>query len=913
MHIQSIRVREFGTIDQLEVDLTGGLNVISGPNEAGKSTLMKSVWFALTRRCTSKAQEIREVVPNSGGTPEVEVDVVVDGTTYELEKTFDGQGGTAHLRVDHQDGGIDDYAGEEADEVIREALGFGEASGRTGVPEHFGFWPAVWVNQEERQVDPGKHLTGEGDPESISSVLAQIGGDLMAGSGAEIVERAKEEYEKFYTSSGNRTTRSGAPLHEAMERRDRAEERFEELRQTRDRYEEDLDRHNRIQNEIESLSEQLPELKEKAEDAREAFDQVQELKETIEKKDTELGTAESERDRLEERLGRRTDLRNKIDELKENLEEKQAEIEEKSGALETHRDGRSELAESKEQAEKRLSELKETERRLRAHLDVLRAQERLGDLKDRTTQLEDLKERRDELTGEIAAIEVEEEDIERLETLKQTRDETRTRLETAAARLRFRASSEMDVQVGEEEFGLSGGEETARSIEEPTTIRVGSRLEIEVEPGGEDLASIREAAREAKEEYEEALEDLGVESLADARSQRQERGRLETELESVKDQIEGLLPEEDEDLGEAKIRAENDLKQAKEKRESYTDSEEETSLPTGESDVRERLDDLEDELEAAREDVEEARREVQVHDDRTQKLQGELQRAETQAESTQESLEATREDLEDHRETHGPDEELQDALSEAQAAFEEKKEEVEELRAELDALNPDGLKARKERTEEALEATREEKEELEGELNKVRGRLESDDLRGLHGRLEDARQEREEAEAEVGRLERQAEAAKLLYETLTEKRAEARKKYLAPLREEVEDLLGRFFEAENSTVEFGEAFDLQKLSRSSDGSVKFDQLSTGAKQQLSVLVRLAMARLIARERPHPMFLDDALSDTDANRFEAIADILHSAAREMQIILTTCHHRRHRQLGVSTKRIESLKAGASSVS
>ncbi|WP_423825240.1 AAA family ATPase [Salinibacter ruber] len=109
MHIQSIRVREFGTIGHLEVQLADGLNVISGPNEAGKSTLMKAVWFALTRRCTSKAQEIREVVPNSGGTPEVKVGVVVDGTTYELEKTFGGQSGSAHLRVDHPNGGIDDH------------------------------------------------------------------------------------------------------------------------------------------------------------------------------------------------------------------------------------------------------------------------------------------------------------------------------------------------------------------------------------------------------------------------------------------------------------------------------------------------------------------------------------------------------------------------------------------------------------------------------------------------------------------------------------------------------------------------------------------------------------------------------------------------------------------------------------
>jgi len=906
MHIQSIRVREFGTIDHLEVGLTDGLNVISGPNEAGKSTLMKAVWFALTRRCTSKAQEIREVEPNSGGTPEVTVGIVVDGTTYELEKTFDGQSGTTHLRVDHRDGGIDDYTGEEADEVIREALGFGAASGRTGVPEHFGFWPAVWVNQEERQVDPGKHLTGEGDPESISSVLAQIGGDLMAGSGAEIVERAKEEYEKFYTSSGKPTTRSGAPLHEAKQQRDRAEERFEEVKQTRDRYEKDLDRHSRIQAEIESLSEQLPELKEEADHAQEAFDQVQKLEEEIEKKDTELVTAESERDRLKERLDRRTEVRDKIGELEEHLKEKQAEIEEKTESLEAHRDERGELTESKEQAEKRLSELKETERRLRAHLDVLRAKERLEDLETRTTQLEDLKERRDELTGDIASITVGEEDIERLEALKETRDETRTRLETAAARLQFRASSDVDVQVGGEDFSLSDGEETARSIEEPTTIRVGSHLEIEVEPGGEDLASIREDAREAEKEYEEALEDLGAQSLADARSQRQERGRLETQLESVKEQIEGLLPEEDKDLGEAKIRVENELEQAKNKREDYTDLEDGTSLPSEEADVRGRLDDIEGELEEAREDAEEARDKVRTHDDRTQELREKLQRAETQAEGIEESLEAAREDLADHRDTHGSDEEIQDALEEATSTYNEKQEEVEGLRAELDALNPDGLKARKERTEEALEVAREEKEELEGELNKVRGRLESEELRGLHGRLEDARQALEEAEAEVERLERQAEAAKLLFERLTDKRAEARKKYLAPLREEVEDLLGRFFDAENSTVEFGEAFDLQKLSRSSDGSVEFDQLSTGAKQQLSVLVRLAMARLIARERPHPMFLDDALSDTDSNRFEAIADILHSAAREMQIIMTTCHHDRHRRLSGATKRMEALK-------
>jgi len=237
MHIQSIRVREFGTIDNLAIDLSEDLNVISGPNEAGKSTLMRAVWFALTRRSTSQAQEIRDIVPNGGGTPKVEVTLGVGGKTYQLEKVFDGQSGEVHLRVEDADGVIEDHSGEDADEAIREALGFGEASGRTGVPEHFGFWPAVWVGQEDRQMDPGTHLTDEGDPDSISSVLAQIGGDVMAGAGGDIVERAKEEYNRFYTDSGNLTTSSGAPLHEAKEKRDEAETRYEELRKQREEYE----------------------------------------------------------------------------------------------------------------------------------------------------------------------------------------------------------------------------------------------------------------------------------------------------------------------------------------------------------------------------------------------------------------------------------------------------------------------------------------------------------------------------------------------------------------------------------------------------------------------------------------------------------------------------------------------------
>lgn len=909
MHIESVRVEDFGPIGNLAVDFEKQLNVISGPNEAGKSTLMQAIWFALTRRSTSQASEIRSIEPKSGGTPSVEVCLHVDGTEYTLEKVFGGQSGRTYLKVDPSDGAMEEHNGEEADEVIREAVGFGEASGRTGVPEHFGFWPAVWVGQDDRRTDPGKHLTDEGDPESISTILAQIGGDVLAGSGGEIVERAQVEYDRFYTGSGKYTTRSGAPLHEAKKDLERTEERFEELKEKRDSYEKDLDELDRLRGRIEGIDEQLPELEEEAEEAREEFERAEKLRGELETAKSKLETAKSEAGRMEDRLDRRTELQEKVQDLEAELGKRQEEAANKQEALEDHRGERDELKSQVEAAKREQETLDRRLGELRAHLDVLRAEERLDAIETQAGELKELKERRDELTRNIEGIAADEESIEELEELKERHNEARTRLETAAAQLRFRAKGDTDIQVGDEELSLSEGEEEERLIDEPTTVGVASLLEIDIEPGGEDLNVIREEAREAKGEYESVLEELGANSVAEARSELQRKREFKSELESVKGQIEELMPEEGSDLEEAQARLESRLETAKEKRDSYSEEEsdsEDEPLPDEEEEVRELLSEVEENLEAAEEELGEAREALSEHDDKAQKLREDLQTTETMAQSTEESLSAARSDLEAHEEEHGPEEDLHSSLEEAKADVEKKEGHVEELEGELEDLSPEDVEARKERAEDALQNTKKERRDFKSELDKIQGRLEDDALRGLHGRLQEAQQNRDEARAEVERLEKQAKAAKLLYNTLTEKRAEARRQYLAPLRKEVEDLLNRFFRADSASVEFAEDFGLQTLSRSNEGSFDFDQLSAGAKQQLSVLIRLAMARLIAEERPHPVFLDDALSDTDPDRFAAIANILRSVAREMQIIMTTCHHERHRRLGVSAKRMDSLK-------
>jgi DNA repair exonuclease SbcCD ATPase subunit len=908
MHIQLIEVKDFGTIEHVEVELENGLNVISGPNEAGKSTLMRAAWLCLMWPHRSQSEEIRSITPNRGGTPEVRVVLEDEGATYEMQKTFNGSGGSAHLRVQQADGHVVDETDDEAEEKLRDVIGVGELGGRPKSPAHYGFWPAVWTRQDERHLDPGKHLTKKGSRESLSGILAEIGGDVLAGSGADVVEQAKEEYDRFYTKTGKPTSSKNAPLVQAQERLNDAEEQFGQLQEMRQNYEDDLDQLERLEQQIEEIDEELPELESNAKEAAEKYNQVQTLRNELDQEKARLETRKTKVQQAQERVDRRDSLRNDMQELESDIDGLAKKMEEAESRIEQHTETLGELEDQKREAEEERDRLKRKERLLQAHLDVLTAKERQQEIADRSDRYQQLTDERQELRRRQERLFVDDEDVSRLEELKREREETKTRLEAAAARVSVEGSTDLDVQVGDTTVTLPDDEGEQYLLDSRTTVRVGSELRIHVEPGGKNLADIRSDAETAEEEYQDALDDLGVESVPDARSQVQEKEQIDTRLEDIDRQIDRLLPEDSDDFADAEARAEARVENAQDSRSDLAEDGEVEALPTEEEAVRDRLQQTSDELETAQDALAEARGDLQDHEETLQSLRGDLRELQTQKDGKEESLESAQEDLDRHVNEHGTDEEIQDALDEVRRKRDEKKEEVDDIRDELADLDVESIEARKKRTEQALANTQSDRNELKETLNKVEGRLERNELHGLHERLQKARQKLEDAQADVDRLQKQADAAKLLYDTLTEKRAEARKRYLAPLREEVEGLLGRFFDAEESTVAFDEDLALEKLSRSTDGSFDFDQLSAGARQQLSLLIRLAMARLVARERPHPVFFDDALSDTDPDRFEVIGDILHSVSQDMQIILTTCHRSRHRRLGAHNLRMEALKKG-----
>ncbi len=121
MKIRAIRLKEVGRFSApvaLE-GLSGGLDVLAGPNEFGKSTILKAVNAALFEQHRSKHRKLEAFRPYAGGAPLIEVDFEIDGKSWRIRKQFLSSP-AAELR-DLQSGSV--TRGVDAEARLAELLG----------------------------------------------------------------------------------------------------------------------------------------------------------------------------------------------------------------------------------------------------------------------------------------------------------------------------------------------------------------------------------------------------------------------------------------------------------------------------------------------------------------------------------------------------------------------------------------------------------------------------------------------------------------------------------------------------------------------------------------------------------------------------------------------------------------------
>ena len=145
------------------------------------------------------------------------------------------------------------------------------------------------------------------------------------------------------------------------------------------------------------------------------------------------------------------------------------------------------------------------------------------------------------------------------------------------------------------------------------------------------------------------------------------------------------------------------------------------------------------------------------------------------------------------------------------------------------------------------------------------------------------------------RQEARAETARLLRETFSKHRHQARQRYIQPFKESI-DQLGRIVFGSTFEVELDE--DLQVVRRHLDGTtLDIDQLSTGAREQLGVLSRLACATIVSpMDDGAPVMIDDSLGWSDPTRLQRMGAAITAAGKQCQVIVLTCTPGRYSHVG-----------------
>jgi energy-coupling factor transporter ATP-binding protein EcfA2 len=177
-------------------------------------------------------------------------------------------------------------------------------------------------------------------------------------------------------------------------------------------------------------------------------------------------------------------------------------------------------------------------------------------------------------------------------------------------------------------------------------------------------------------------------------------------------------------------------------------------------------------------------------------------------------------------------------------------------------------------------------EQVAQEVGKKEGRAEEISRFGWHTELEESQEKILDIKRRLERLNREAAAAKLLLETLDEYKAAAEKDYSADFSKYINEIAKSYY-GEDVHFEVSDSFEIISR-RLGVTEVAIKDLSTGAKEQLAILIRLALTQIVQVEEAFPVIMDDEFAHSDPKRIALMNNVFKDFGDQQQFILFTCY-------------------------
>jgi hypothetical protein len=849
---------------------TEGVTIVEGPNEVGKTSITEAIDLILSERDDSTKRAVRAVKP-AGRDVGAEVEIELCSGPYRLvyRKRWHRQRMTELeiLAPLHQQ-----LSGREAHDRVRAILA-------ETLDEQL--WSALRLRQGA-QLEQAALAGG-----SLGRALDLAAGGVVSDEREdELWPRILAERDLYWTPTGHERVDRVV----AREQLVAAELRVSQLEEAIAALEEDATRVERLLGETAVLRARQEDQTVAERELAARFQAIERRRQEVEQLAGREQTAVARYERAAEVMRSRTELVDRADRATAEvsaLSVRSGGAEPAMAAAQSQMDAAVEAV----AAGRRAVRLAEAAHRVAVADETFRRQEiEFAQLSERLGRVEDAVRRRQEAEGVLGANQVDARTVKRIQGAHLDVARAEAAASAGASTIRAEAFADVGLRVAGAPVALGAGEVRSLEISSSIELEVPGVVRVVVSAGVEAQAAA-ERLSDARAALDEACRLAGVEDLAGAQVAAEARGAALRQLEEA----DRTIAQDLRDLTTEALRhkvAGLGLRIATYRQERCPEP-----PPAGEFGEAKRIAaERESELSSLREALARAEGDESAASEGLHQLR--LDAAGTKAALDQaRELEARERDALGRARQDAPDTQVAGALADASVESARIADELRVARAELEAQDPTSVEARLVTVREVLIRIAGELHDHQNLVRELRTRLAVKGEEGLAHQLDSARSELVRRRAHHDGLEARAAAVKLLHDVMAARRAEAHRQYVAPFRERIEGL-GRIVFGPSLAVELDD--DLRIARRTLQGdTLDFDDLSTGAQEQLGMISRLACATIVAADGGAPVIFDDALGWSDPGKLDGMGAVIRTAGQSCQIIVLTCTPGRYAGVGKAT--------------
>jgi hypothetical protein len=878
MRIERISLRDFRGVDTLDVEFDpSGITIVEGRNEIGKTSIADAFMLLLESKDSSGSKPVKDVQPIGRDVgPFVEAELTVGPYRLVYRKQWLRDKKTELDIVGPQ---REQLTGEAAHNRMVEIL---ESETDPALFRALRYQQGVAISQAAVAEAP-----------SLAAALdAAAGGTGTIGGGAQdaLFDRVGQERLRYFTPGGavlaTRKTRA-AQLDELQVEVAAVEERIRKL-------EDAAERQHGIERELVDLRAQTPTVAQQISDSRKAVEAIEEVERRVERVQHAHEQAESA---LREATIAR-DTRKGLIETATSAAQTLATLEADIASTEPGLASANAAVADAENAHAAASTaVKSVEQEAAGHKQLL-------ELFEVRLERDQFRERHERVVAAEETIEAAERflagcavDDVLLREIDDAADKlavAKGRAETGKPHLVVEALEPVHMMVNGKDIDAVPGTPIEEIVSTEVEAIIGDVARVVVSRP-EAAGEAEDALVQAEQRLADVLSAAGVASHSEAREVVRERSRHETERDNARqrraDALRDLEPAElaaklgraDERLGALEVDQSPDAADIH----SFEDAR--TLAHEADAHVRDARS-----LETDRRTtLTAAQSALRVLEDKGIEQRTRLEDAEAEAKRSAD-------ELEEHR-VAVTDEAVEKAVEEAEARVAMVAGECVTAEKELAAGDPETARAMLENAQKLQERLLADIGAREIESAKTLTQLELGGHEGLSGLLADAQAKLEDLQRDLDSENRRAAAVQHLHVILSEKKEQAQQTYIGPFREKV-NAYARILYGPQVDVAIDHR-DFAVANRTLNGTtVPFASLSSGAREQLAVLARLACGALVSPPASDgtpggvPVIIDDALGYSDPDRLEQVGAALGVAGKDCQVIVLTCEPGRYRGVG-----------------